>query len=220
MFDWDVLDEVYGKLGGLYDKVAKLKETEKEEEGKKPGWMESPRKKSSPLKHIDAEESALPLSIIPHGVPMTRGFSESSTRGGLLVIPTSSSPGPTPRPLKPGFSQFLSFGPVTPTTLSTVPTSTSEAFSEKLNTLKKTSSEVSSAPVSGFSEEETVELIQEEEKETKMTADMINAEIEAALDIKMPNYTELLYGDNEGQRFERDSNFSNDEVRNINRFLA
>ena len=76
--------------------------------------------------------------------------------------------------------------------------------------------DVASGPVSGFSEEETVELIREEEEQKKMAADLINANIEAALDIKMPNYTKLLYGDNDGQRFERDSNFTNDEVRNIN----
>ena len=218
----DYLDEVYGKLGGLYDKVSKLKETEekekdpvKEKEEKKPSWMSSPRKKSTPLKHIDAEESALPLSIIPHGVPLTRGFPQTSSQPKVLVLPTSST-SLTPRPVRPAFSQFLSFGPVTATPLPITTTTVSEAFKDKLKTLIK--KEDSVASVEGFSEEETAELTREEENTTdekKMTADMINSNIEEVLDIKMPNYTKLLYGDNDGQRFERNSNSSIDEVRYI-----
>ena len=182
--------------------------------------MSSPRKKSTPLKHIDAEESALPLSIIPHGVPLTRGFPETSSQPVALVLPTSSpsQSSLTPRPVRPAFSQFLSFGPLTSTA---TPHTVSESFNEKLKTLKKTEDAVTTAvKVEGFSEEETAELIKEEEDETKddetkMTADLINANIEEVLNIKMPNYTKLLYGDNDndGQRFERNSNSSSDEVR-------
>ena len=244
-----ILDEVYGKLGGMYDKVSKLKATDKEKEmekkeetqqEKEPSWMSTPRKKSSPLKHIDAEESALPLSIIPHGVPMTRGFPETSSQSGLLVLPS-------PAPIRPAISQFLSFGPLKPTTQATTTSSNaasqsgtttttsttspdtlsqSEAFNEKLATLKKMK-KPAVQPVTGFSEEETAELIEEEEddedEKQKMAADLmntINTNIEEVLDIKMPNNTKLLSGDNDGQRFERNSNFSSDEVRNVKSVLV
>ena len=210
-----------------------MKETEKE---KKPDWLNSPRKKSSPLKHIDAEESALPLSIIPHGVPLKRGFSQTGRPAQVLVLPTSPpSLGTTEssRPVKPTFSQFLTFGPLqsTPASTSPSPSTTSspsevirlgglsESFHDKLATLEKKETPA----VLGFSEEQTAELISEEaearteaDDEEKMTADMINTNIESVLDIKMPNYTRLLYGEKDGQRFERNSNSSSDEVRDIN----
>ena len=216
-----------------------MKETEKEKE-KKPDWLNSPRKKSSPLKHIDAEESALPLSIIPHGVPLKRGFSQTGRPAQVLVLPTSPpSLGTTEssRPVKPTFSQFLTFGPLQSTPASTSPSPStssspsevirlgglSESFHDKLATLEKKETPA----VQGFSEEQTAELISEEaeartearteaDDEEKMTADMINTNIESVLDIKMPNYTRLLYGEKDGQRFERNSNSSSDEVRDIN----
>ena len=216
-----------------------VKETVKEEKEKKPSWMNSPRKKSAPLKHIDAEESALPLSIIPHGVPLKRGFSQTA-RPQVLVLPTSPSSASTvettdttgtTRPVKPAFSQFLTFGPLQPTTASTTASTTSspsevirlgglsESFHDKLATLKKKETPA----VQGFSEEETAELISEEaesraeaDEDEKMTADLINAKIESVLNIKMPNYTRLLYGEKDGERFERNSNSSSDEVRGIN----
>ena len=204
----------------------------KEEKEKKPSWMNSPRKKSAPLKHIDAEESALPLSIIPHGVPLKRGFSQTA-RPQVLVLPTSPTSPPTvdttststsTRPVKPAFSQFLTFGPLQPTTASTASTTSSqgglsESFTDKLATLKK----METPAVQGFSEEETAELISEEaesraeaDQAEKMTAELINTNIESVLNIKMPNYTRLLYGEKDGQRFERNSNSSSDEVSDIN----
>ena len=96
----------------------------------------------------------------------------------------------------------------------------SESFHDKLATLKK---KTETPAVQGFSEEETAELLAEEaesraeaDDEEKMTADLINANVESVLDIKMPNYTRLLYGEKDGQRFERNSNSSSDEVRGIN----
>ena len=241
-FDPAIADEVYGEVEGQAQKVSKLKETEDEEtvkeKEKRPSWLNSPRKKSTPLKHINAEESALPLSIIPHGVPLKRGFSESSRPAQVLVLPTSPPTLETTRPVKPTFSQFLTFGPLQPTTATstTSPTSTtsnpselvrlgdlSESFTDKLATLKKKESLAAAPAVQGFSQEETAELISEEAEsrtaageEEKMTADMINTNIESVLNIKMPNYTRLLYGDSDGERFERNSNSSSDEVRDIN----
>ena len=239
-----IVDEVYGQVGDLHQKVSKQKETENQEtekkttkemvkEGKekKPSWMNSPRKKSAPLKHIDAEESALPLSVIPHGVPLKRGFSQT-VRPQVLVLPTSpptvdttsTSTTDLTRPVKPAFSQFLTFGPLQPTTASTTSTTSSlgglsESFTDKLATLKKTEPPA----VQGFSEEETAELISEEAENRaeadaaeKMSADLINTKIESVLNIKMPNYTRLLYGEKDGQRFERNSNSSSDEVSDIN----
>ena len=237
-YDPAIVDEVYGEVEGLDQKVSKLKEREDqetlEEKEKKPSWMNSPRKKSRPLKHIDAEESALPLSIIPHGVPLKRGFSETARPAQVLVLPTSPPTVDTTRPakpVKPAFSQFLTFGPLQPTSTSSSSTSTtsspsevvrlgglSESFTEKLATLATLEKKETPTAVQGFSEEETAELISEEAAadEEKMTADMINANIESVLDIKMPNYTRLLYGDKDGQRFERNSNSSSDEVSDIN----
>jgi hypothetical protein len=70
----ELLDEVYGKLDDTYDKAFKLKETKEDVKEREPYWIHKQLKKSKPLKHIAAEESAQPLSIIPHGVPLKRGF--------------------------------------------------------------------------------------------------------------------------------------------------
>ena len=91
------------------NKLEKLKDDASGEatEALQTSWMKKPLKKSTPLKKIDVEESAVPLSIIPHGVPLKRGFGAKDASEKVLVLPTSSPIIKTP----PKVTQFLQFYP-------------------------------------------------------------------------------------------------------------
>ena len=68
----EIFDEVYGKLDSLYKKVEKLRKSEKGTKEEYP--LIQKEKKTASNNEINAEESAQPLSIIPHGVPLRRAF--------------------------------------------------------------------------------------------------------------------------------------------------
>ena len=68
----EISDEVYDKLDSLHNKVEKLRKTEK---GKKEEYTFIQKKrKTAANNEINAEKNTQPLSIIPHGVPLRRGF--------------------------------------------------------------------------------------------------------------------------------------------------
>ena len=73
----EILDEVYEKLDSLYNNMEKLRKTEKGTKEENPLIQKERRTEANDK--INAEESAQPLSIIPHGVPLRRGFPGASS---------------------------------------------------------------------------------------------------------------------------------------------
>ena len=224
----ELLDKVYGELAGLQDKLEHIKQSSGEEAGEQ----------QPPLKKIAVEESAAPISVVPHGVPIKRGFlgpearDEPSRR--VLVLP-APAPAPATKTKAPAVTQFLQFLPYTTSTLSpssTASTTTTTASTTTTVTTTTTTTTTVTLPpqerqdeeiaaekrtiveeVSQVAEEEVhlgllagelAELESEEKMETadkvKMTADLINANIEKVLKIQMPKHTKLLYGDNRQER--------------------
>ena len=210
------------------NKLEKLKDDASGEatEALQTSWMKKPLKKSTPLKKIDVEESAVPLSIIPHGVPLKRGFGPKDASEKVLVLPTSSPIIKTP----PKVTQFLQFYPpfsssqrttkrttsstttsitttVTTTTASTTTTPTTTTTTTYTTTTTTTATTTTDAAIEivepvnefDFEENEIKELIEKESESGKhrMKADMINENIEKVLEIQMPKHTKLLYGNDD-----------------------
>ena len=213
----EILDQVYGKLDGLYDKLEKIKNSSEELEAveKKPSWMNKKKKKGTPLKKINVEESAVPVSIVPHGVPIKRGFNSGPKK--VLVMPSSpplikSQPTSVTITQSPTVTQFLQFLPYSSTT-----STTTEIVPEERTINEADNDNIIEDAVEdklGFSAEQILELEEEEIKDADtMTADIINENIEKVLKIQMPQHTKLLYGDTEGSdRYQRNSNSTNTEV--------
>ena len=212
----EILDEVYGKLEGLHDKVEKLKASGEIE--KKPTWMSKPKKKGNPLKKIDVEESAVPLSIIPHGVPLKRGFGNIE-ENKVLVLPPSPSPPPSlpnlpsPTPKSQVSDQPSSKTSVVTQFLQFLPVTSKPALQLESKTLEEDIME-EKVLVEDTDSDKTSSVEETSKSDNIISADFVNKEIEKVLEIKMPQHTELLYGkaNNSGLRFERNPESSTKEV--------
>ena len=221
----ELLNEIYEDHSS--DESVKSKPKEDKLDEATPEWMKKPKKMGKPLKKIDVEESAAPISIVPHGVPLSRGFGPDADDASrrVLVLPsakpmTKSPKAPVPVTQAPSVTQFLQFLPFTTSTLQTPLTQETEPqlqpekriIEKTEETVEKTTEEdeeVDIEMVSSTTQSNTLsESFEDKPKvqDEKMTADVINENIEKVLNVTMPKHTKLLYGTEEGRRVERDPN--------------
>ena len=236
----ELLNEVYKTSDNLTEEPVPSEQKDEESNEEKPEWMKKPKKMGKPLKKIDVEESAAPISIVPHGVPITRGFAGADDASRRVLVLPSSKPmvkAPVPVTQAPSVTQFLQFLPFTPSTLQTPVTEephlepetriieetmkqkeevveakekitekTVEAVemkSENKNTEENKKMDMEQSTNASTTQSENPEKIHEV-SDVKMTADIINENIEKVLNVTMPKHTKLLYGTEEGRRVERD----------------
>ena len=248
----ELLNEVYKTSDNLTEEPVQSKTNDDQSNEEKPEWMKKPKKMGKPLKKINVEESAAPISIVPHGVPITRGFGTDEASRRVLVLPSAkppmpvtskeppmSSKAPVPVTQAPSVTQFLQFLPFTPITEETdqpllepetriieetVETAVEkeEAVEVKEKAVKKTPENTTREENKKVDMEQSTNIISAESetdennpevRDRKMTADIINENIEKVLNVTMPKHTKLLYGTEEGRRVERDP--SAQEVRLI-----
>ena len=258
----ELLNEVYETSDDLIEDPIQSEPYDEKSTEPTPEWMKKPKKMGKPLKKIDVEESAAPISIVPHGVPISRGFGPKTDDASRRVLvlpsakpivkdplpivkapapmvkdpvsmvkeaPVSKAKAPVPVTQAPSVTQFLQFLPFTTSTLQTTLTEETEQhlepekrIIEKQEKDKKEAvekkEEAAEEPESRTTEDNeivdlgsttvktsiTVENLEKKVDVKKMTADMINENIEKVLNVTMPKHTKLLYGTEEGRRVEPD----------------
>ena len=118
----ELLDEVYETSDNLVEKPVNNNQSNTKSSEEKPEWMNKPKKMGKPLKKIDVEESAAPISIVPHGVPLKRGFGSDDSSRRVLVLPPAPAVTRVPGlrvTQAPSVTQFLQFLPFTTSTRQT-----------------------------------------------------------------------------------------------------
>ena len=198
----ELLNEVYKTSDNLTEEPVQNKTKDEQSNEEKPEWMKKSKKMGKPLKKIDVEESAAPISIVPHGVPITRGFGTDEASRRVLVLPSAKPmvKAPVPVTQAPSVTQFLQFLPFTPVTEETdKPQLEPETriIEEKEEAVEKRVETVEEKPENTTTEEnKNVDMEQSTNKSSaqsetdenkpkvsdgKMTADIINENIEKVI---------------------------------------